>query len=197
MLPLDSPRWAKLEHAYGCAAEDTSAPSGWSADGGFRGYQTIPNVIHCLRGIEANPGRLPSSAWEPWGTLVSSLCHQGTIYPASLAAVPHIIEIGIQSAEMQEIDIGFFLLPTLIEQSRLEGQHPDIDADIQADYLASLSCLHDLAHAVRGHSWPSDYAALVTAAVSVSKGHLHLSKCLLECSEERRVQEVLQWLQEN
>jgi hypothetical protein len=197
MLPLDSPRWSQLKHAYGCATEDTSAPTGWSADGGFYNYQAIPNVIQCLRGIEANPSRTQSADCEPWATLYSSLCHQGTIYSASFAAVPHIIGIGIQSAEKQEIDVGFFLLPTLIEQSRLEYDQPEVDEDILKDYLDSIPYLHDLAHAVRHHSWPTDYAAIVTSALAVSKGQWHLSKCLLECSEESRVKELLEWLNEN
>jgi hypothetical protein len=109
MLPFDSPRWSKLEHAYGCAANDTSAPTGWSAGSGFHGYQDIPNVIACIRRLEAAPQRLASSDWQPWDTLVSSLCHQGTIYSASFAAVPHIINIGMRAAARQEIDVGFLL----------------------------------------------------------------------------------------
>ena|ERR1043166_7165197 len=169
MLPLDSPRWSKLKHAHGCAAQDTSAPTSWSAATGFRGYQNIPNVIQCLRRLEANPQRLPSTEWEPWETLVSSLCHQGTIYSASLAASPHIIEIGLRSAPQQEIDVRFFLLPTLIEQSRLEGEMLQTDEDIISDYLSGVRRLHDLAHAIHAHSWPPDYAAVVTAALAVSK----------------------------
>jgi len=197
MLALDSPRWSKLGHAYGCAADDTSAPTGWSAATGFHGYQDIPNVISCLRRLEVAPQRLPSSDWQPWDTLVSSLCHQGTIYPASFAAVPHIIDIGLRAAARQEIDVGFFLLPTLIEQSRLEGEHPETDTDILSDYTAAVLRLHDLAHAVRGHSWPADYVAIVGAAITVAKGHLQLSKLLLECSEEKRVSELFKWIYEH
>ena len=197
MLAFDSPRWSQLEHAYGCASDDTSAPTGWSAASGFHGFQDIPNVITCLRALEANPQRLPLSDWQPWETLVSSLCHQGTIYSASFAAVPHVIDIGLRAAARQEIDIGFFLLPTLIEQSRLEGEHPTTDNDIFSDYRAAILRLHDLAHAVRGHSWPPDYVVIVNAAIAVAKGHLQLSKLLLECSEEKRVTEFLEWFYEH
>jgi hypothetical protein len=127
---------------------------------------------------------------------VSSLCHQGTIYSASLAAVPHILDIGLRSAAHGEIDVGFFLLPTIIEQSRLEGQEPKADEDIVSSYLHAIRQLHDLANAVRGHSWPPDYAACVTAALAVSKGHLRLSKCLLECAEQRIIDEFFEWLYE-
>jgi hypothetical protein len=128
--------------------------------------------------------------------LVSSLCHQGTIYSASFAAVPHIVDIGLRAAARQEIDVGFFLLPTLIEQSRLEGQQPEADEDILSDYTAAVLQLHDLAHAVRGHTWPADYVAVVGAAITVAKGHLQLSKCLLECTEEKTVGEFFEWFYE-
>jgi len=197
MLALDSPRWSKLQHAYGSAAEDTSAPTAWSAATGFHGYQKIPNVIQCLRHLEVKPQRLPEMEREPWETLISSLCHQGGIYSASFAAVPHIIEIGLRSAAKEEIDYRFFLLPTMIEQARLDGQMPQCDEDIVSDYLAAVSRLHELAHAVRDHSWPFVYSVVVTAALAVSKGHLQLSKCLLECGDERRIGEMLDWLYEH
>jgi hypothetical protein len=194
MLPFDSPRWLKLEHAYGCAAEDTSAPCHWSAASGFGGYQSIPSVIKCLELLEACPQPQTSDVWEdvfdlegPWKTLHESLCHQGTIYSASFAAVPHIIDIGLRSSAKHEIHPGFFLLPTEIEHSRLEeeldGGHFQIDDDIRADYLAAIQQLQDLAYAIRGHSWSSDYTLIVAAALAVSKGHLQLSKCILESGE--------------
>jgi hypothetical protein len=194
MLPLDSPTWATLKHGYGSAAQDTSAPSGWSAQSGFHNYHEIPNVIHCLRLLEAEPQRRPSSDWEPWGTMVSSLCHQGTIYSASFAAVPHILDIGLRAALRQEIDVGFFLLPTLIEQSRLEGQQPETHGEIFSDYMAAIPRIHELAHAVRSHSWPAEYAAVVGAALAVAKGHLQLSKCLLELGDSRTISAFFEWL---
>jgi hypothetical protein len=194
MLQLDSPRWSKLEHAYGYAAVDTSAPTGWSATGGFHGYQDISNTVQCLERLSKNSQRLPLSEWEPWETLVSCLCHQGTIYSASFAAVPHIVEIGLRSAAIHEIDVGFFLLPTIIEQARLSGQQPQVEEDILRYYQDAIHRLHDLAHAVRNHSWPPEYAATIAAATTVSKGHLQLSKCFLECAETRTVEAILSWL---
>jgi hypothetical protein len=75
VLALDSPRWSTLEHAYGRASEDTSAPSGWSADAGFRNYSQIPNMIDCLRGIEAAPE--PKAGRDYWDTLFFSALSSG------------------------------------------------------------------------------------------------------------------------
>jgi hypothetical protein len=193
MLPLDSARWAQLEHAYGCATESASAPTGWSADSGFRGHQKIPNLLDCLRELEASPGKLDSSKWEPWGTLVSSLCHQGSIYSASFAAIPHIVDIGLRSAPKWQIDCGFFLLPTLVEQGRLEGQQPAVAEDIMADYLMAVRQLPELAYAVREQSWSLEFVAVVAAALAASKGQLRLSKCMLELTDEREVNEFWDW----
>ena len=193
MLALDSPRWAELEHAYGRAAENVSAPTGWSAQSGFHGFQEIPNVVACLQALEKNPRKLGATNWEPWSTLVSSLCHQGTIYSASFAAVPHIIDIGLRAAHRHEIDVGFFLLPTVVEQARLEGQQPEIAEDIFADYLSAVKRLHDLAYAVREQSWEMEYAAVVCAALAAAKGNLRLSKSILELTDERTVNEFWEW----
>src|SRR5690242_9894165 len=109
MLPLDSPRWEKLSHAYGCAAEGSSAPRAWSAQGGFSSYQDMPSTVECLRQLAAKPQPREGPNSEPWETLYSSLCHQGTIYSASFAAVPHIIEIGLRAAHNGPIDFSFLV----------------------------------------------------------------------------------------
>jgi hypothetical protein len=78
MVPLDSPRWKELRHAYGSAAN-------------------IPGVI---RAIQAGQAPLKSaslaemrSAPTPWETAFTALYHQGTIYSATYAALPHLVTI--------------------------------------------------------------------------------------------------------
>jgi hypothetical protein len=195
MLPLDSPRWADLQHAYGSAGKNASAPRFWSAEKGLGGYSQMANTVDCLIQLESKPQRL-SPGEEPWDTLLSSLCHQGTVYSASFAAVPHIVEIGLRAAQRQEIDMNFFLLPTSIEHARLEGQQPKVDDDILTDYHAAIGRLPELANAVRSHTWPSDYVQVVLSAIAVAKGHLSLSKFLLEWTEELKFDEYLEWLEE-
>jgi hypothetical protein len=68
MLPLDSPRWSELKHAYGFASD-------------------VPGLLSQLVAFPAEA----TYQDEPWFTLWSSLYHQGDIYPASFAAVPHIV----------------------------------------------------------------------------------------------------------
>jgi hypothetical protein len=75
MLSLDSPHWRELQHAYGSAAD-------------------IPPLLRALESLPPSAGRE-----EPWFTLWSALAHQGDVYSASFAAVPHVIRaLSIASA---------------------------------------------------------------------------------------------------
>ena len=67
MLSLDSERWRDLRHAYG-AAED------------------IPEL---LKQLESHPDDGDDA--EPWFSLWSALAHQGDVFQASFAAIPHVV----------------------------------------------------------------------------------------------------------
>lgn len=62
-MPID---WSRLEHAYGSAAD-------------------VPQLFEQVGD--------PDMAEEGWDGLFSSLCHQGTVYPASFAALPVLADI--------------------------------------------------------------------------------------------------------
>ena len=91
-LPLDSPRWAELDHAYG-KAHDTPA---------------------LLAQLEAFPSSLDNA--EPWYSLWSSLAHQGDVYPASFAAVPHVVR-ALAIAPLRA-DFAYFQFPAVVEAWR-------------------------------------------------------------------------------
>lgn len=78
MLALDSPRWSKLKHAYGPAA-DVPALIRAIAD------EPIPRYSNHPAEARNNP--------TPWDEVYSSLCHQFSIYSATYAAFPHIVAI--------------------------------------------------------------------------------------------------------
>ena len=68
MLSLDDPMWRELRHAYGEGSD-------------------IVAWLSTLR--ESKPLRDDLFDVHPW----DSLCHQWTVYPATFAAVPHIVDI--------------------------------------------------------------------------------------------------------
>jgi hypothetical protein len=145
MLPLDDPSWPGLNHAYGSAAD-------------------IPEL---LRALASSPA--PSGAEEePWFSLWSSLCHQGDVYEASYAAVPHIVEIA--SNVPGPIDFSFFHLPAAIEIGRHNRRGPAVPAHLEAAYYAAIKrltecvCLHLKKDADR------DMLLSAFTAIAVAKG---------------------------
>lgn len=69
MLDIENFNWSDLHDAYGKAS-------------------AIPNLI---KSVTDKINSSENSQSGPWFELWSRLCHQGTIYDASCAAVPYIV----------------------------------------------------------------------------------------------------------
>lgn len=113
MLDLSSSRWAELTQAYGSAAN-------------------LPALLDAaLR--DDRPGNDPDSVWfELW----SALCHQGDVYVASYAALPHLVRIA--ETRLPEYGTDSLLLAGSIELSRLDGRGPALPVDLETDYKRAL-----------------------------------------------------------
>src|SRR5690348_7315894 len=118
MLSLESPVWQRLTHAYGKASD-------------------VPGL---LARLSANTAPANSYKDEPWLSLWSSLCHQGDVYTASYAALPHIVQIGTNA--LGPVDAGFFSLPACIEVARNKRRGPEIPPELAAAYFDGLRGLH-------------------------------------------------------
>jgi hypothetical protein len=155
VLALDSPKWSQLHHAYGVAAD-------------------VPDM---LRQLETFP---PYETYEsqPYFMLWSSLCHQGDVYPASYAAVPHIIRILASAPVRAHWD--FLLLPAAIEIARATGRGPEIASDLRDDYLAALRRIPALAASASEAPWDELYCRAVASAIAVAKGQPRLGEAILE-----------------
>jgi hypothetical protein len=79
VLSLDDPRWATLRHAYGTA-------------------QDVPDMLRRL-----------AETKDAWDEIWSALCHQGSIYSASYAAAPHIVEMARRVPPRQRVTFCVFL----------------------------------------------------------------------------------------
>ena len=112
-LPLDSPRWASLTHAYG-AASDT------------------PKLLGELL---ASPNR---DVGDPtWDSLFGSICHQGSIYEASWAAFPHLAAIA-ERAEPRSALWAVNLMIAIAVSDDHRGKSP---IDMMAPYQQALEKL--------------------------------------------------------
>lgn len=118
MLDLNSAEWAKLRHAYGSAVN-------------------IPERLRRLPGVPVR-----ESAGEFWQELWSDLCHQGTVYTASYAAVPYFVADAASRAPEDR-----WMLISLV--SDIEGGRHRKDAatllvELETDYFTALNQMKPL-----------------------------------------------------
>ena len=155
MLPLESPRWSELHHAYGVASD-------------------IPEMLRQLENFPPNEG----GEAPPYFMLWSSLCHQADVYTASYAAVPHIVRVLASAPARAHWD--FFLLPACIEIARAKGRGPAVPVELREEYFAALHRIPALAAAAAESQWDEGYCRTVAAAVAVAKGQPALGEAILE-----------------
>jgi hypothetical protein len=159
MLLLDDPRWRELTHAYGSAAD-------------------VPALLRQL--AESPDQRGPNE--EPWFNLWSSLCHQGDVYGASYAAIPHVVRIALSTP--RPIDFSFFLLPASVDVARITGRGPEIPAFLVPSYLEAIKLLPECVSVHRAYAWSKDMTISTAAALAVAKGHHLLAEALTNLDDD-------------
>jgi hypothetical protein len=122
MAQIHSIHWNTLEDAYGKAN----------------------NISHLLTDALADKASTGGEQSGPWFELWSRLYHQGTIYTASYAVVPIIVD-AIKKADTP-VTMNFFLLPVSIELARHSTGAPALPSFMADDYHASIKELGALAN---------------------------------------------------
>lgn len=168
MISLQDSRWSELRHAYGAATD-------------------IPLL---LQAIERNPARSESREGA-WSKLWSALYHQGDIYSASFAAVPHVVRILASASNVACFD--FFLFPASVEVVR-HRQRFEVPEILVRPYRESLESLPAIAAAAADRDWEGPLGRSIVAAVAAAKGQFSAAELLLEI-EEADDPEVLEWYQ--
>ena len=168
MLALESPFWSELRHAYGAASD-------------------IPALLSRLNDYPSEA----SYQDEPWFTLWSSLCHQGDIYSASFAAVPHIV--GALATNPVRASMSYFLLPASIEVARASGGVAAPPSLANA-YFEALAQLPRLAGAAAQPGWNESTCTAALAATAAATGNHQTAQLLLE-TEQSDIPAVINWLQ--
>ena len=166
VLSLDSPSWSKLKHAYGGASD-------------------IPALLRQLNSLPASEGQS-----EPWFSLWSALAHQGDVYPASFAAVPHVVEALSRAPE--KADSAFFQFPAWIEICR-HKQKTKIPAELDGPYKKALAKLPSLVAAAANREWDEGFLVCALSAVAAAKGYPSVAEAVLEMSSET-AEQFMEWL---
>ena len=159
MLSLDDPTWAQLSHAYGPASD-------------------VPEL---LRKLAQSTRQHESHQEEPWFSLWSSLCHQGDVYEASYAAVPHIVEIALVTPG--PLDFSFFQLPACIEIARQNGRGPELSIGLGVSYLSALAKLSECASVHLSDEWDDNMLLSTLAAIAVAKGKYRIAEAIVNLDD--------------
>lgn len=155
VLPLDSPRWSELRHAYGDASD-------------------IPPLLKLLQ-------QESYGAEDIWESLWSSLCHQGDAYDASYAAMPHLVAIAI--ATKGPLHWSYFSLPAGIEIARGRGRAPRVPSFLFEAYMNALQQLHECAFKRRKDNWDDGMALCILAALAAAKGRYDVAEAIYVLDE--------------
>ncbi|MFI0357435.1 hypothetical protein [Actinomadura sp. 9N407] len=129
--------WTQLRHAYGRADD-------------------VPGMLDRL---------VPDEDAEVWTELWSAICHQGTVYSASFAALPRLTELARDWAPADR------LWPLSLAGSIVAGAHQDHGlGDVRAEHAAEIAELLRLAEetleAVGGEGRESDFLDLLQSILA-------------------------------
>jgi hypothetical protein len=169
MLPLDDARWSTLSDAYGVSSG-------------------IPKLL-------AHAEKLPEGSGsnvEPYFSLWSALCHQGDVYSASYAALPHLVRIVEENP--QNFRWTLLLLVHAIEVARLEGRGPPVPDELLDPYLRALTRVPRLANALLAGDRTELELRVILAACASAKGFPSLGEAITEMTPENVTQFLEVWL---
>jgi hypothetical protein len=166
MLSLNDSRWNELEHAYGNASD-------------------IPELLKQLFTLPAADGNA-----EPWFSLWSALAHQGDVYSASFAAVPHVI--AALATDPIKAGSTYFQFPAWVECCRIKKEVP-IPSDLIWDYKLALSQLPRLVADASKRSWDEGFLQCALGAIAVAKGQAVVAEAAMELNSET-AERFLKWL---
>ena len=153
MLDLDSPRWSDLSHAYGSATN-------------------TPELLKQLETLPTSDGQS-----EPWFSIWSSLAHQGDVYSASFAAVPHVVDA--LSNDPVAADSSYFQFPAWVEVCRQKQSVP-IPDDLKRAYYDALAKLPALIAAAANGEWDESLLCSALSALAAAKGFGSVAEAALE-----------------
>jgi hypothetical protein len=128
-----------------------------------------------LRQLDTFPSSKGTS--EPWFSIWSALAHQGEVYTASFAAVPHVIEALATNTLRASED--YFHFPAWIEICRRRKGTP-IPDDLQSAYSAALARLPQLVFAAAERKWSDTFLVCALSALAISKDAPEIGEAILE-----------------
>ncbi|MEO7456359.1 MAG: hypothetical protein ABIY52_08855 [Gemmatimonadaceae bacterium] len=158
MLPLDSARWAELEHAYG-SAED------------------IPRLLGALATAEGERER-----GELWYGAMATLCPEGRAVSASYAAAPHLLAIGDAHGAPEQVTALHVV--AMIEINRHGTDSSPMPSDLIEPYAMAIESMPRRVADLFVQPWDASSAQVLAAALLVGKRQPVLARTLLALGDD-------------
>jgi hypothetical protein len=155
MISLNQKEWFVLKDAYGSA-------------------QNIPTY---LAAVEADPSPKDTYDADPWFSLWSALCHQGDVYSASFAALPHLLRIA--KAAQWPFASDLIALPVSIEIARIR-KGIQIPPELEGDYRLALKEIPEIVCQNVELAWDHVFTQTATAGLALCQGQVDLAEAIME-----------------
>lgn len=152
MLGLDNPRWNELDN----------------------GYDTFYSTQDFLRRLWAES---PNMSPGEWANFLGSLCGAEQVFPASFAAIPHVIEVA-KLRKPQERPL-FMLAVCLVEGNRLRNKTP-IPQDLEEAYRQAIEATLPLLLECLALDWESENLRILMATLAAIRGKLKIVAVLVD-----------------
>jgi hypothetical protein len=143
--------------------------------------------FHLLRQLDTLPAA--EGQQEPWFSLWSALAHQGDVYSASFAAVPHVVR-ALASAPTSA-DPTYFHFPAWVEICRTKNSIA-VPEDLSPAYFGALSQLPGLVAAAAARPWDASFLSCALSAIAAAKNQPVVAEAVLELSPEA-ASEFMEW----
>ncbi len=168
MLPLNDARWSALSDAYGASSD-------------------IPRL---LAAAETLPEDANGQA-EPYFSLWSALCHQGDVYSASYAALPHLVRI--IDSHPEKFRGTLLLLVHAIEVARSEGRGPPVPEDLAGPYMEALARVPAAVSRLLSTDIGEEELRVILAACASAKGFPSIGKAITELTPDVTKRLLTEW----
>ena len=159
MLGFDDPRWKELLTAYGSAAD----------------------VLEKFRRLLEQPSWKDGRLDDPDDLLYGSLCHQGTVYTATFAAVPHFIELARRLEPRKRLDLLIFAGD--VEEGRGLPDAAKLPVFLSRAYDHAVEMAGAMAHADLAQPWDGMEFRYLLGAYAALRGFRGIAS-VISTSEE-------------
>jgi hypothetical protein len=173
MLALEDTGWAELKTAYGSARD-------------------IPDYLRAIRenpfaGLQHDDGSFAPFT-GPWNALWSSLMHQGDVYSASFAAVPHLLQIGrfVAESSPSQFDWQFIGLPVSID---IAGGKNRAKFGAENSHPLQISTIIEFVKLLEHVSWSQELSRSIAAGLLRAQGCTKHAELIIS-REESEIDEL-------